>query len=187
MMFRDYYCSQFHQAMAKSCWAVARMRSHLSLGPICSLLKMSTSQIQDWGKCSQLMCAVVAFIRFCNNSSLGLPTTGLKSLHTPKDNFDNNGSYQMGMDPLKLYGFSPADLGKVYCIFSHLTIFYSSSAVLIQSFLSTFSFYPPKYDYCRQSSIYWNLLVAIAKEKGEQQYIVVHGHSMVGGKEEEDT
>ena len=33
--------------------------------------------------------------------------------------------------------------------------------------LSTFSFYPPKYDYCRQSSIYWNLLVAIAKEKGE--------------------
>ena len=126
------------------------------------------------------MCAVVAFIRFCNNSSLGLPTTGLKSLHTPKDNFDNNGSYQMGMDPLKLYGFSPADLGKVYCIFSHLTIFYSSSAVLIQSFLSTFSFYPPKYDYCRQSSIYWNLLVAIAKEKGEY---IVHG----GGKEEEDT
>ena len=124
----------------------------------------------------ELMCAVVAFIRFCNNSSLGLPTTGLKSLHTPKDNFDNNGSYQMGMDPLKLYGFSPADFGKVYCIFSHLTIFYSSSAVLIQSFLSTFSFYPPKYDYCRQSSIYWNLLVAIAKEKGE--YIVVHG----GGK-----
>ena len=124
----------------------------------------------------ELMCAVVAFIRFCNNSSLGLPTTGLKSLHTPKDNFDNNGSYQMGMDPLKLYGFSPADLGKVHCIFSHLTIFYSSSAVLIQSFLSTFSFYPPKYDYCRQSSIYWNSLVAIAKEKGE--YIVVHG----GGK-----
>ena len=71
----------------------------------------------------------------------------------------------MGIDPLTLYGFSP-DFG-VYCIFSHLTIFYSSSAVLIQSFLSTFSFYPPKYDYCRQSSIYWNLLVAIAKEKGE--------------------